>query len=259
MVPHRAQPETCGMSNGFVPSFLPVALVFFGAGAVKGVLGMGLPTVAMGMLGLMMPVGAAAAVLTLPSLVTNVWQACVGPGLGAALRRLWTMQLGIVLGTAAAPWLFPDAADAVGRDLLGGCLLAYGAIGLLGWQVPATPARAEPAVGFAAGAATGLLTGLTGVFVLPAVPFLQSLALPKDALAQGLGLSFTTSTLALGAVLAARGHLDANASLDSLAMTVPALVGMWAGQWMRRDLGEFQFRRFFFAGLLVLGGCLLAG
>jgi uncharacterized protein len=63
------------MSQDFVAPFLLVALVFFAAGAVKGVLGMGLPTVAMGLLGLMMPVSAAAAVLTLPSFITNVWQA----------------------------------------------------------------------------------------------------------------------------------------------------------------------------------------
>ena len=49
-------------------------LIFIAAGLVKGVTGMGLPTVAMGLLGLLMPPQAAAALLVLPSLLTNLWQ-----------------------------------------------------------------------------------------------------------------------------------------------------------------------------------------
>ncbi|MFC7608315.1 hypothetical protein [Teichococcus aestuarii] len=45
-------------------------LVFLLAGMVKGVLGLGLPTVAMGLLGAVMPPAQAAALLVLPSLVT---------------------------------------------------------------------------------------------------------------------------------------------------------------------------------------------
>ncbi|HEY0438739.1 MAG TPA: sulfite exporter TauE/SafE family protein, partial [Xanthobacteraceae bacterium] len=51
-----------------------VAAAFVLAGLVKGVIGMGLPTVAMGLLGLAMPPAQAAALLLIPSFVTNVWQ-----------------------------------------------------------------------------------------------------------------------------------------------------------------------------------------
>ena len=52
-----------------------IAAIFLLAGFVKGVIGMGLPTVAVGVLGLLMSPSQAAAVLILPSLVTNIWQA----------------------------------------------------------------------------------------------------------------------------------------------------------------------------------------
>ena len=51
-----------------------VAGTFLLAGLVKGVIGLGLPTVAMGLLGLAMPPVEAAAMLLVPSLVTNVQQ-----------------------------------------------------------------------------------------------------------------------------------------------------------------------------------------
>src|SRR5688572_5988154 len=107
------------MFHESIPDFFVVCLIFFGAGVVKGILGMGLPTAAMGLLGLVMPVASAASLLTLPSLVTNLWQAAVGPGLTATVRRLWSMQVGIALGVGLTPTLFAEPPDALGRHLLG--------------------------------------------------------------------------------------------------------------------------------------------
>ena len=56
---------------------------FLLAGLVKGVIGMGLPTVAMGLLAVVLPPAEAAALLVVPSLVTNVWQLLAGPSFGA--------------------------------------------------------------------------------------------------------------------------------------------------------------------------------
>lgn len=241
------------MFHAALPDFFAVSMIFFGAGAVKGILGMGLPTVAMGLLGLVMPLAGAASLLTLPSLVTNAWQAAVGPGLSSLVKRLWTLQAGIVAGVLVTPVLLPGPQDALARKLLATCLIAYGLLGLLGWRPPRISTRWEGVAGLTAGAATGVITGLTGVFVLPAVPYLQSLELPKDHLAQALGLSFTTSTLALAGVLAVQGHLDLGRSTGSLLMVLPALAGMFLGQMVRGGMSEPLFRRCFFAGLLLLG------
>jgi hypothetical protein len=76
-----------------------VGLTFVAAGLIKGVVGMGLPTVAMGVLSLVMAPAAAAAMLVVPSLVTNVWQLLAGPAFGALLRRLATMMVAVFAGT----------------------------------------------------------------------------------------------------------------------------------------------------------------
>jgi uncharacterized membrane protein YfcA len=64
-----------------------VGLVFVLAGFVKGTIGMGLPTVAIGFLTLLMPPAEAATILILPSFVTNVWQLAAGPQFAGLLRR----------------------------------------------------------------------------------------------------------------------------------------------------------------------------
>jgi uncharacterized membrane protein YfcA len=103
------------------------------------------------------------------------------------------------------------------------------------------------------GLATGLLTGLTGVFVIPAVPFFQALNLDKDELVQTLGLSFTVSTLALAAGLLLHGAYVPHQLGLSIAAVFPAVAGMWLGKKIRQRISQKTFRLFFLLFLLILG------
>lgn len=82
-----------------------VGAVFVLAGLVKGVVGLGLPTIAMGLLGLVMLPAEAAAILLLPSFVTNIWQLLAGPNVSALTRRLWPMMVAVFLTTLASSGL----------------------------------------------------------------------------------------------------------------------------------------------------------
>ncbi|MGH6860174.1 MAG: sulfite exporter TauE/SafE family protein [Phyllobacterium sp.] len=235
---------------------LSIALTFFLAGVVKGATGMGLPTVAMGVLGSMMPPVAAASLLIVPSFVTNVWQLFGGPNFATLAKRLWPMMLGIVLGTIAGSSILASDNTRWTTAALGAALVLYAGYTLLARQFR-VPEKAEPWLSPLVGLATGVVTGGTGVFVVPAVPYLQALGLGKDDLIQALGLSFTVSTVALAAGLAWRDTLPLeNLALSSLAI-VPALLGMWAGQAIRQGIAPATFRRWFLLCLLVLGVELL--
>ena len=233
-----------------------IAGAFLLAGAVKGVIGMGLPTVAMGALGLVMPPVQAAALLVVPSLATNVWQMLAGPALAAAVRRFATMLIGVCAGIFLGIGLLTGGAGALASGLLGGVLALYGALGLSAARFT-VPRRAERWLSPIVGLVTGLLTGATGVFVVPAVPYLGSLGLERETLIQTLGLSFTVSTIALAAGLAATGKFPASVAAASALALVPAFAGMFLGQKIRRSVHPDVFRRWFFAGLLVLGSYML--
>jgi len=228
------------------------AAVFVLAGVVKGVIGLGLPTLSMALLALWMPPAAAAALLVVPSLATNVLQMQPWPSLGRMLRRLGGMQAGIVAGTLAGAWAFDGLASAGAALALGAALVAYAAWGLLGRPLK-VPARHEAWLGALCGGVTGAITAWTGVFVLPAVVYLQGLRLERDELVQAMGICFTTSTLALGAVLLLQGRYPAAAAGASLVMLVPAMLGMALGQWLRQRMPLAVFRRCFFFGLAAFG------
>ncbi|KQP22761.1 sulfite exporter TauE/SafE family protein [Pseudorhodoferax sp. Leaf267] len=240
------------------PLLLPalVTVVFLLAGLVKGVVGMGLPTVAVGLLALWMTPAEAAALLIVPSLVTNVWQMQPWGRLGAMLRRLWPMQLGVVAGTLAGAWWFGAPAGAWAPVALGLALIAYAGWSLTGKRLTVAP-TAERALGPLVGTATGLVTSATGVFVVPAVPYLQALRCTSDGLIQAMGISFTVSTLALAAGLQMGGATSGAAWALSLWMLLPALTGMALGAALRKRLSPAAFRQCFMVGLLLLGAYMV--
>ena len=184
---------------------------------MKGVIGLGLPTVVMGLLAVVMPPAQAAALLVVPSFVTNLWQLASGPVCVPLLWRLWPLLLGICAGTWPAPasWL-GDGRQA--RDLaLGVALSLYAVLGLCALCNSTVPARGERWLSAVGRHRDRLITAATGVFVIPAGPYLQALGLEKDELVQALGLSFTVSTVALAVVLACDG--------GSLEVAIAGVIG----------------------------------
>ena len=240
---------------GFALTLLVMA-TFLLAGTIKGVIGLGLPTIAMGLLGLAMAPSQAAALLIIPATLTNVWQLAFGGHLRGLIKRLWPMLLAIFIGTGAGTvWIGMAGGHWVVRGL-GAALLLYALSGLFLPTLRAG-ARSEPWLGPLCGGLTGVITSATGVFVIPAVPYLQALGLSKDELVQALGLSFTVSTLALAGGLLWRGALGGGELSASLLALIPAVLGMWLGQSLRQRISAALFKRVFFIGLGVLGGHLL--
>lgn len=228
-----------------------LALAFLLGGFVKGAIGLGLPTVAVGLLSLAMSPMEAAALLAVPALVTNAWQ-LVGARLPALVGRLWQMLAGVALGTWAGAQAIQDANADVALTGLGAVLAAYAVLGLSFAPRRLAP-RAERWLALPVGLATGLISGATGVFVFPAVPFLAALGLDKRDLVQALGLSFTTSTITLALALLGRGAFEGGVAAASLLLLAPALAGMALGRWVQSRVSEAVFRRFFFLGVLTLG------
>jgi uncharacterized membrane protein YfcA len=229
-----------------------IGLTFVLAGVVKGVAGMGLPTVSMGVLGAFMPPVGATSLLLIPSFVTNVWQLVTGSDFRALIARLWGMMAGILIGTLVGVRLLTGANTRWTTIGLGVALTIYAVYSLLA-QPFSVPKRVETWLSPAIGLVTGLISGATGVFTIPAVPYLQGLDLEKDDLIQALGLSFTVSTVALAIGLVGHGafHLG-DLALSALAI-VPALIGMWLGTIIRGKISAKTFRISFLCCLGVLG------
>ncbi len=229
-----------------------IAGAFLLAGFVKGLIGLGLPTVAIGLLVLAMSPAQAAAIIVVPSLVTNVWQAAAGGALLPLVRRLWPLLAGICVGTVAGVLLLPGAMSNEAILWLGIALVAYAMLGLFRVQF-SVPKQGEVWLGALVGLATGVITVATGVFSLPAVPFIQALHLDRNRLVQALGLSFTVSTITLAAALSHAGGIGWSLAVPALIALACSIVGMLLGQVVRGKVAPETFRLAFLFGLLALG------
>lgn len=229
-----------------------VCLTFLLAGAIKGVVGLGLPSVSLGILTVFFGLQPAMALMLVPSIVTNIWQACVGGRLIELLRRFRLFLLSAAVGILLGVEILAGAdADLLAR-LLGLLLAAYAVLGLTTPKL-SLPSSCEGWAGPVAGAVNGMLTGLTGSFAVPGVPYLQALGLGRDALVQMMGILFTVSTLALGIALGGKRLLALEELSLSAAAVIPAAFGMVIGQKIRGLLSEVAFRKTLFRALLLLG------
>ena len=233
-------------------STLLIAATFLGAGLVKGVIGLGLPTVSLAVLTVAFDLTTAMALLLVPSFVTNLWQALAGPHARAVLARCWPFLVAATL----AVWIGASALQRLELHLLSallGALLALYALSSLGGLRISAGPRHEAWAGPLLGTINGVLAGMTGSFVVPGVLYLQAIGLSRDALIQAMGWLFALSTLALAAALQQHGLLGRELGIESALALLPALAGMLLGQRLRRRIPETAFRRLFFVALLLLG------
>lgn len=232
-----------------------VCAIFALAGWIKGVIGLGLPTIATGLMGIFIPPAQAAAIVVVPALVTNVWQMLYGGHFLALIRRLWPMLLGVICATVATAGVITGGNVKLTVAALGLALMAYAGHQLLGTTFR-TPKRLEPFAGALAGIATGIISGFTGVFVVPTIPFLQTIDLGKDEMIQAIGITAFTSAFALMLGLGVHGGLRVDVAVPVMAAVAAGLAGMWLGQLLRAGLSLETFRRWVLIGLLGLGASM---
>jgi len=229
-----------------------ISLTFLLAGSVKGVIGLGLPTVSLGLLAATFDLTTAMALLLIPSFITNIWQATVGGNAKIILKRIWPF---LWLATMTI-WIGSTALKTINSlyltILLGALLLVYASINLLGVGLSIAP-RNEKWAGPLLGTANGIFTGMTGSFVVPGVMYLQAIGLPREMLIQAMGMLFSLSTIGLAIALQKHTLLTLEVASISALAVIPSLIGMMLGQKIRTSLSEDKFKKLFFVSILILG------
>ena len=236
----------------FEPVLILIAAAFLLAGFVKGAIGLGLPTVAMGLLAVTMPPSQALAIVIVPAVVTNIWQTFVGPHLRDIVRRLWPLMVGTVIGIWLNGGMLTGPYARYGAIVLGVLLVIYAIIGLSKFSFHVAP-RNEKWIGGIVGLATGVISAATGVQVIPSMPFMQAIGMEKDELVQALGVFFTVATLALAFNLTSAGLLSAATALPGAVAMAASFAGMLIGQAVRSRLEPEAFRRWFLISMIFLG------
>ena len=237
-------------------SLAVIAATFVIAGFVKGVVGLGLPSVSLALLTATLGLKVAMTLMVVPALATNFWQGVTGGNFKRVVARFWTLVVASAIGIWLAVGVLATSDGVLLTVLLGVLLTLYAGVSLVTPQIP-PPGRWEPGLAPAIGLISGFLSGITGSYIIPSVLYLQALGMPRDQLIQAMGFIFTAATLAIGLSLAGYEIMTFNLALLSAAALIPTALGMAIGIRVRRRIPDAKFRRVFFIALLSLGGYIV--
>ncbi len=229
-----------------------VGVAFIVAGLVKGAAGMGLPPTAIALMTLVLPLPEALALMTVPTLATNVWQAFYGGHFRAMLHRFWLLGVMMALGVLIAARGLKSLGSSTSAGWVGVLLILFSIMALTAWR-PHVPRRSEPWANPLCGAVSGVIGGMTGIAAVPFLPYMQSLDIHKDELVQALGILFVIFTSAITIALWDVGALNKGNLAGAALATIPTMLGVWLGQKLRVAISPEMFRKMFLVVLLGLG------
>ena len=244
--------------SGFVTTevLLLAGVVFLLAGTVKGVLGIGLPTISISMLAQFVDPRIAIALLLLPALFTNTWQMYRGGQIIRSAKMLWPFvtTMSVVMFVSA---LFAARTSAKILVLGMGVMVVLWTITSFIRTPPRIPQHLERQLLFGLGALSGVMGGLTAMWSPPMVIYLLSIRCDKDDFVRFTGFMILCGTVPLTIGYIVNGLLDKTLAIASCMMIVPTLIGFSVGEYLRRYLGGQQFQNavlvlFFLMGLNLI-------
>ncbi len=245
-------PEFWGFEPVNVEVFLLIGFAFLLGGMVKGVIGLGFPVVVLALLATTIGLKEAMALLVIPGIVTNIWQALAGGAFVALVKRLWSLLIATIVGIWLGVYVLSMVDPTRLIVVLGVLLFLYSVFSLTRAQIP-PPGKHEFWLSPLMGAAGGFVCGLTGSYMVPGAIYVQALGLSRDGFIQAIGIVFVVLAAALGASFWQYNLISLQTGAASVAALVPMVIGMFIGQRLRYRLSEEVFRKIFFVALLFVG------
>ncbi len=232
------------------------AVAFTLAGFVKGVVGFGFPIITLIILTLTIGLLDALAIVVLPTIVVNIWQASSGPYLADIVRRMWLYFLVAMIFI----WFTSAYLSAVNikwpTAMLGAIILVFALSRLLKVSF-SVPRKWEQPLSVPLVAINGMLTGMTGMtgsFMVPSVLFMQAMGFQRDMLVQAMGIFFAISTIVLAVSLGRNDLISMEHVQVSVSALVPSILGLAIGRRVRLKIDEERFQQLFLVSVLLLGG-----
>ncbi len=241
------------MGTGFETATVAIAcLAMLTGGVVKGLLGVGLPIIALAIMVNFIDPKLALGIITLPLFASNTFQVWRAGGLVEMCRRFWPIALVFLTALWFSTGLVPDLDSNTILAILGAAVVIF-AITSLWRQLPELPGRAVRPVGIVAGALSGVVGGISTVWGPPLMMYFIALRLPRNTFVQAAGLMWFIGGFPLVGGYIANGILTASIVPLSALTIVPAIAGFWLGERVRDRIEQDSFRKLLLVAFAVIG------
>lgn len=241
------------MSGFFAQDVLWVAvLVFLLAGAIKGTIGIGLPTAAVSLLSQVYDPRTAIALVIVPVVVTNFWQIYRSKHALDTLRTYWPFALALMIFIWISAW-FSVSVPTTHLMIILGLVIILFSLNSLFFRPPRLSLRYDKWIQLLGGTLAGVMGGLTAIWSPPMVIYLLARGVEKDSFVRATGLLIALGSLPLVLGYWSNGVLRGELAQISTAMVVPTLLGFGLGEWLRRRIDAAFFQKVVLVAFLLMG------
>ncbi|HZP69851.1 MAG TPA: sulfite exporter TauE/SafE family protein [Pseudolabrys sp.] len=226
------------------------------AGLLKGIIGVGMPIVALPLLSLCLDIKSAAMLLSMPLIFSNLPQALEGGRTGRCLMQLMPVILGMIPGLFLGVRVLLALDAAVAEMIAGLVLMGAAGVALLAPNLQFRSRLVLP-TGITFGFFGGVLGGIAAmpgplVFVFLLAKGLRGKAFTKEA-----SLYLVISAGLLAAFLTASREFSWLDVSVSTAALLPVGLGMHVGKYMRDKIAPETFRKLVLIAVIAAGANLL--
>lgn len=230
---------------------------FFVGGVCKGAFGVGLPLLALPIMVNFMPVSQAVALITIPSVITNIWQTFQGSHLRQVLQRFWLLGLSLAFGIYLGTLLMVSLDERVLYVLMGLAVMLQPVLRLLKPALVVSE-RVQTYAAPLVGLGSGLVGGMAGLFGPLIITYLVMLRLEKNLFTVAVSFVFVLGSLSLAVFLSRLGVMGSQEYVMSSLALLPAFLGIFAGLQIRKRINQAQFEKSLTVLLLLTSVSLFA-
>jgi uncharacterized membrane protein YfcA len=234
---------------------IQVILIFLAGGIVKGVIGVGLPTVILTLLSFLFDIKDSISIILLPIIFTNLYQMLDGKELKKIISETKYFLLFSIIFIFPGFYFLTILKSKTILIVLASLLIANSLLNLFKIIIKFKSYK-KPIFQVIVGSFTGLTTGVTSIYTMPFIFLIQSLNYPKNKLIQLMGLSFFIFSFTQFILFYSNGMIDRNKIILSIAACLPILFGVYLGNVLRKKISESLFK-ILFNYMLMIMGCLL--
>lgn len=229
-----------------------IAAALFLGGTVKGAIGFGVPLVSLPLMAAVVDVRTALALLTMPIVFSNAWQAFQGGVSGQIMRRFWSLLLAMTVGCALGVLLIVQLEERYFFLAIGVIVIAF-VVANASMPTIVVPQTSARAIGVAAGFVSGVMGGLSTIFGPPIVMYLFALHLRHQMFVAAIGTVYLYASALLVISYAGVGVLTWPLAALSLACVPPLIAGMASGRYISRRAPQRRLRQAVLVFLLLVG------
>ncbi len=225
-------------------------------GVIKGTLGVGLPLLAVPVMSLFISSTQAIALVSVPVLVSNIWQVWQEGSLKASLKRFWPLMLTQALMTVGSVyWTLSFSVSELNKVLAFALILA---VVLMAFKPSFNiPPEKEPMTSALVGVTSGLLGGASSLMGPIVISYMMSLKLHRDEFVGCISVIYLNAAWPLYLAMWGFGRMSLDDIAYSFLAIIPMFLGLYAGQKIRHHLSEETFRRALLGFLSVVAVVLV--